>query len=41
MKEYKCKACKKLLFKGNFKGKIELRCTNQNCKLKLVTFTDS
>lgn len=26
MKEFRCPHCNKLLFKGNFKGKIEIKC---------------
>ena len=30
MKEVRCPHCKKLLFKGNFKGNIEIKC--DKCK---------
>ena len=30
MKEYRCNNCNKLLFKGNFKGIIEILCNR--CK---------
>ena len=26
MEEYRCKTCNKLLFKGSFKGLIEIKC---------------
>lgn len=41
MKEYRCKACKKLLGKGKFIGIIELKCKNRDCKLNLVKFKEN
>jgi phage FluMu protein Com len=43
MKEYRCNKCNKLLFKGNFEGKIEIICNrckeinNKECHEHLTT----
>ena len=39
MKEHRCLKCKKLLFKGNFKGKIEILCPRCKSKAKFDTIT--
>ena len=39
MKEHRCLKCKKLLFKGNFKGKIEILCPRCKSKVKFDTIT--
>lgn len=36
MKEHRCLKCKKLLFKGNFKGEIEILCPRCKARLNLT-----
>ena len=36
MQEYRCPHCNKLLFKGNFKGTIEIKCPKCKKIVKII-----